>query len=307
MFYIPCLWGSEVTFENTLNDLLSVLKSDLTDKNLPIRDSIVFRDVVVSSNIPNSFKPHLVAKVSQSFLNSNYIVLNKLDKNKFPYTRYVDLNLYLDQFKCVLSLSIVDPETKTLFQQINYDSKNYSAGTNSFKLSKDTHSSLLEKWMQYPQSFLIGFRTSILSLPDIKDRFLTPEFSLRGIERFSNRKAEVGFDISTIISSTSKTSAYSDFYIQSLIFLGFSSIQNYENYDNPRLITSFGFGAYTSKSILGLLGKLNLEVRLGKSYSIFSSIGYRPKSSDRFSKNGNSIRGVDYSLGVGFHFENFLF
>jgi hypothetical protein len=294
----------ERTFEATFSDLLRVFEGDLATRELPIRNEVSFRKVEVAGKLPPSFKAHLRSRVTEVLLRSHTLISANPQPNR--QVRLLDVLLYFDEQKLVLSISIQDLETKTLMRQLNYDSEELKAGTKDFSFGKKDSGPSVEKWMQYPSTLLYGLRVSYVSLPDLSERSSLKEIGVRVLERFSNRRYELGFDLSSALGGDStKDSVYQGVSVQGVFMVGRSFFGKFEDYDRLRIVGYLGLGGYYTDGLLGAILRTGVDFRIGKSFAIHSTVGYRPATSALISEGSKSLRGIEFGVGLVAQFEGY--
>ena len=291
-------------FEATFRDLMRVFDRDLRTRDLPIRSSVVLRRVETSGDLPASYREHLRAQLKETLVGAKVEVRPLRSETRRRELRFLDVSLYLDRQRLSLGVAIVDVETGTLLRQLNYDSEEWKAGTADFRLNQGEGPS--QRVMQYAPSVLYGARFALVSLPDLQSRTGGMEIGIRGLERYSNRRYELGFDLSSVIGIGSETvTAYRGAVVQGVFLLGRAFIDDFEDYDRPRVVTYFGIGGSYSNGFLGSIFRSSTDIRLGKSFAVQVGVGYRPSATALLSANRGTVRGIEISLGVMAQFETY--
>ena len=292
----------ERTFEATFNDLVQSFERDVTSRDLPIRSEVAFRLIEVQGDIPSSFRQHLKSRLSEALLRSKVGIVRTPGK----LVRALDVQLYLDRQKLVLGISIHDLETNTLLKQLNYDSDELKAGSAQFSYMGKNETSVTDRVMQYPPSLLYGVSFSMVSLPDFGVRYSAGELGIRVLERYSSRKFELGTQLSVILGGgVAGGSAYEKISFQNVLTLGRSFFGHFENYDQLRILGFLGLGGYYADGIIGSVLRGGIETRIGKSFSVVSSVGFRPKATGLLSSETRSLSGIEVGIGLIAQFESY--
>jgi hypothetical protein len=158
--------------------------------------------------------------------------------------------------------------------------------------------------VQYRLSFLY------LSEPNVGERTGTAGVAFRTVERYDNRHKEVGFELdvlknaSTVVgSSTATTDLYSGINATLLFTHSWNFIGDEENYNRARGSLMLGIGGTYASGFLGGLMRAQYEWRLGKSYAIAPTLGYRPKSTAFIASDpAGEVGGVEAGLGISILF-----
>lgn len=131
----------------------------------------------------------------------------------------------------------------------------------------------------------------------------------RMVERYDNRKKEVGFefdymiDATSIINATSipTTNLYRGFTLNgTLLFLhAWNLIGDEESYNKIRWSFFGALGGTYASGYLGALIRAGVEWRMAKRAAIQASIGYRPASTVFFGgTSAGDVYGFEYGVGI---------
>jgi hypothetical protein len=144
-----------------------------------------------------------------------------------------------------------------------------------------------------------------LSEPDLSERTSTLAFGFRLVERYDNRRKEVGFElnynmaVSSITGTASTTTAVFSGMNFTLLFLhAWNLIGLEENYNQIRNTITLGVGGTYASGFLGALIRANYEWRLAKHWAVTGVLGYRPKATTLTSGTLTELSGIEYGLGV---------
>jgi len=133
----------------------------------------------------------------------------------------------------------------------------------------------------------------------------------RLMERYDNRRKEVGFEIdyllnvSSLIGSTDPTEAatnsvYTGLNITLLFMHAWNLIGDVENFHKPRGSIFAGIGGTYAGGFLGALIRTGYEWRLGKHWAISGNIGYRPPATLFVDDtSAGAVTGFELGIGIG--------
>jgi hypothetical protein len=135
-------------------------------------------------------------------------------------------------------------------------------------------------------------------------------FGFRMVERYNNRKQEVGFEIDYFLptsmivgdtgtsSSGTLTSVWTGFNLTLLFMHAWNLIGDEENYAKARGSIFAGIGGSYSSGFLGGLIRAGYEWRLGKHWGISGSVGYRPPGTAFLAATSQgTVHGVELLIG----------
>jgi hypothetical protein len=136
-------------------------------------------------------------------------------------------------------------------------------------------------------------------------------FGFRMMERYDNRKKEVGFetnylkDASSLVgnsaSSTSTTTKnlYSGFNLTLLFMHSWNLIGAEENFNQVRGNIFVGLGGTYASGFLGGLLRTGYEWRLGKHWAVSGNLGYRPSATAFLQDTAvGKVSGVEFGIGI---------
>jgi hypothetical protein len=331
----------ERNFYEVLDDVLADFEYDLKNGNVTGLKDLSIRNTASSENIPPSFKNHLElliterilkntkarviqclpCKARKTSLNGDQVVITSPDTNPTELSRiaklsgiehYMDLSFLYEPSGIVISMYITDPETGSIIWSRSYNSETSRAS--AFRRGVDYNQiDDARKQTEYAptiQSRLILYYLFEPSLPKTAGCL---SLGYRMVERYDNRKKEVGFeanymvDSSTIVNSTGAApqNFYAGFGMNlTMLFLhSWNFIGDEENYNNVRGGVTLGIGGTYASGFLGGLFRGAYEWRLGKHFGVSLNLGYRPTSTAFISGDSSGqVSGVEYGLGVNFLF-----
>ena len=328
---------NERNFYEVLEDVLSDFEYDLKNGNVAGLKDLSIRNIAISENVPPSFKSHLElliterilktsktrvlqclpCKARKTTLNGDQVVVTSAETNAAELARvakeanilhFFDAAFSYQPSGIVLSMYISDPETGSIIWSRSYNSETSKAA--AFKRGVDFNQ-VDEGRKQTEYSPMLQPRVVLYYLfePNLPTNSGNLALGLRMMERYDNRKKEVGFEInymadaSTIINNVgvSTHNIYSAFGLNlTLLFMhAWNLIGEEENYNHIRGSVFAGIGGTYASGFLGALVRTGYEWRLAKHYSISVILGYRPASSAFLSgQTTGSITGLEYGLGI---------
>ncbi|MFL5815500.1 MAG: hypothetical protein ACJ763_18130 [Bdellovibrionia bacterium] len=321
-------------FYEVLEDVLSDFEYDLKNGNVQGLKDLSVRNIAMSENVPPSFRSHLELLVSERILKTSKtrviqclqcrskrtqlsgdkVVVSSPDSNPVELSRiakengilhFMDVSFAYQSSGMLLSLHITDPEQGTIIWSRTYNSEN--SRTSAARRGVD-YSQIDDSRKQAEYVPTIQYRLGVLYLsePNVGERTGAAGIGFRAVERYDNRHKEVGFEIdvlknaSSIVGSTSSTvDLYSGVNATLLFVHGWNFIGDEENYNHPRGSFMLGLGGTYASGFLGGLLRAQYEWRLGKSYAVSPTLGYRPKSTAFISSNpAGEVGGVEAGLGI---------
>ncbi len=328
-------------FYEVLDDVLGDFEYDLKNSNVSGIKNISVRNISLSENVPPSFKSHLELLITERILkdsrnhviqclpcrarktslNGDQVTISSPDTNPVEQARiakmsgiehFLDASFSYEPTGMVLSMFITDPETESVIWSRSYNSENSRAS--AFRRGVD-FSQVDEARKKTEYSPTIQNRITIYYLyePSLPTTTGCLALGYRMMERYDNRKKEVGFefnylaDASSLInpSGASKSNIYAGlgFNLTMMFVHAWNLIGDEENYNQIRgsIITSIG-GTYASGYLSGLI-RGGYEFRLAKHFAVTLNLGYRPASKEFIStKSAGTIQGLEYGLGVNLLF-----
>lgn len=325
-------------FYEVLEDVLGDFEFDLKNANVGGLKDVSIRNVALSENVPPSFKNHidllitekiikttktkviqcLPCRAKKTTLNGDQITISGTDTNQAELMRiakatgiehFLDIAFAYQPAGIVLSLYTIDPDGNIIWSR-TYNSETSRAA--AFRRGVDyTQIDEARKVTEYQPA--LQYRVTIYYL-------FEPNFSsitgcigagFRMVERYDNRKKEVGFeanylkDSSTIVGSSTSTTKnlYSGINLTLLFIHAWNMIGEEENFNKVRGSLLFGMGGTYASGFLGALARAQYEWRLGKHYATSLTLGYRPSSTAFISgSSAGSISGPEFGVGINMFF-----
>jgi len=324
-------------FYEVLDDVLGDFEYDLKNGNVKGLRELSIRNVVVSENIPPSFKNHiellitekilkntktrmiqcLPCKARKTSLDGDQVVISSPETNQTELSRiaklagisnFMDIAFLYQPTGIVVSMYITDPESGAINWSRSYNSE--SSMASAFRRGVDYNQlDQARKETEYTPTIQSRVVLYYLFEPSLPKQAGCLALGYRMMERYDNRKKEVGFeanymaDASTIVNSAgaNPSNIYNAFGLNfTLVFLhSWNFIGDEENYNKIRGSLSFGLGGTYASGFLGGLVRASYEWRLGKHYGASLLLGYRPIAGAFINgTSSGSISGLEYGLGV---------
>lgn len=326
-------------FYQVLEDVLADFEYDLKNGQVVGLKDLAIRNIAVSEGVPNSFKSHLELLVSERImkttktrivhclacrskkatLNRDNVVISNPDANQEDLSRiakmngvsnFMDIAYSYQPSGMILSLNIYDTDTGTMLWSRSYNSETSRAAA-------------FRRGVDYSQ--LDEARTKSEYVPTLQYRpilywIMTPkpgsgettalDFGFRMVERYDNRKKEVGFEVnyfydynSLIGLNNGQSNLYGGFNLTMLFVHAWNLIGDEENYNKPRGSIMAGIGGSYASGYLGGLVRLSYEWRFAKHWALSTFLGYRPPATVVLPDSSTAhLTGVEGGIGVGYLF-----
>lgn len=328
-------------FYDVLDDLLGDFEYDLKNGNVSGLKNISIRNIATSENIPPSFKSHLEllltekilkttktrviqclpCRARKTILNGDQVQITSPDTNPTELARIAKIS-NIDHFLdtaftflpsgMVLSMYISDPETGSVIWSRSYNSETSRAA--AFRRGVDYNQvDEARKQTEYAPTIQNRIALYYLFEPTLPKTAGCLALGYRMMERYDNRKKEVGFeanyltDASTIVNKEGAPpeNFYAGFGFNfTLLFLhAWNLIGEEESYNKIRGSIFVGAGGTYASGYLSGLFRAGYEWRLAKHFSVNLVLGYRPTATAYISNQSTgTISGMEYGLGVGYLF-----
>ncbi len=329
--------NGERNFYEVLDDVIGDFEYDLKNGNVAGIKDLAIRNIGVSENIPASFKSHLELLITEKILknsktrviqclpcrarktslNGDQVVITSPESNQEELSRiaktagishFMDISFTYEPSGILISMFITEPESGSIVWSRSYNSENSMAA--AFRRGVDfNQNDQARKQTEYSPTIQNRFIIYYLFEPSLPTADGCLALGFQTVERYDNRKKEVGFEInylanaSTIINSSGASShdIYSAFglNITLLFHHAWNFIGEEENYNRVRGSLSVGLGGTYAGGYLGGLVRSSYEWRLGKHYGVSFILGYRPPSNAFIAgTTSGTISGVEYGLGI---------
>lgn len=331
--------GEEATrnFYAVLEDLVSDFEYDLKNGQVSGLRDLSVRNVALNELVPGSFKSHLelvlterllkAAKVRmiqclacrsrKTVLNGEQMMITTPETNPAEMSRiarqagiqnFMDVAFSYQPNGMVLSLYVTEADTGSVVWSRSYNSETsrasaYRRGVDQSQVEGDRMRSASEyvPLVQYRGLLYYGYQSNLTGYTG------TLGFGFRMMERYDNRKKEVGFEVDYFRNSSSlvgaSTSSTTDLYgglnLTMLFMHAWNLIGEEENYNRARGCLMAGVGGTYASGFLGGLVRGGYEWRLAKHWAVSTSLGYRP-SATKFvgTSAAGTVAGVEAALGV---------
>lgn len=329
--------GSERNFYEVIDDVLGDFEYDLKNGNVTGLKDLAIKNIATSENIPPSFKNHLELLITEKIMkntkarviqclpcrarktsmNGDQVVITSPETNPVELSRiaklsnimhFMDLAFSYQPSGIVISMYITDPETGSVVWSRSYNSETSRAS--AFRRGID-YNQIDDARKQTEYTPLVQNRFSLYYLlePNLPKSSGCLALGFRTVERYDNRKKEVGFEVnymvdaSTIINQkgSSSQNIYSGFGLNlTLIFLhAWNFIGSEENYNQIRGNIFVGIGGTYASGFLSGLIRTGYEWRLGKHFGVSLILGYRPPSTAFINgSTSGKVLGIESGIGV---------
>lgn len=327
----------ERNFYEVLEDVLQDFEYDLKNGEVTGLKDLSIRNIATSENIPPSFKNHLELLITEKILrNSKTRIIQCLPcrarrttlegdqvsvitpgNSSSELTRiaklsgiahFMDTAFSYQPNGIVLSMYITDPDSGSVIWSRSYNSETSKSSAArrgvDFSQLDDTR-----KQTEYTPTIQTRIALYFLFEPNVTESSGCLALGVRTVERYDNRKKEVGFEFdyminaSTLINSAGANPAnlYTGFGLNlTLLFVhAWNFIGEEENYNKIRGSYFIGAGGTYASGYLGGLIRTGYEWRLGKHYGVSLNLGYRPPAAAFLGVTQTGvITGLEYGLGV---------
>lgn len=329
----------ERNFYEVLEDVMADFEFDLKNGNVQGLKDLAIRNIATSENIPPSFKGHLELLVTERILKTtktrviqclpckakkttvagDQVVISSADTNPAELARiaknsgienFMDLAFTYQPTGIMLAMTINQPDTGAIIWSRSYNSE--SSRASAFRRGVDySQTDEARKATEYAPA--IQYRAVVYYLfePNVGTSTGCLGAGLRMVERYDNRKKEVGFELDYLKDATTLVSAadpatvnlYSGFNLTLLFLHTWNLFGDEESYNRVRGAVTVGLGGTFAGGFLGGLARAQYEWRLGKHYAVTATVGYRPAAS-AFLNNASvgSVSGAEFGLGVNLLF-----
>jgi len=330
-------------FYDVLEDLLADFEYDLKNGDVQGLKDLSIRNIALSENIPPSFRGHIELVITERILktsrakviqclacrskktqvNGDQVIITSADTNPVEMARiaktagisnFMDVAFTYQPGGMVLSMTTNDPETGSVVWSRSYNSETsrtaaYRRGVDFSQIDDARRASEYRPTIQYRLTTLYAYQADV-SAPS---GCLGAGF--RMMERYDNRRKEVGFEIDSFFNSnfiaggattttTTTTSLWTGLNLTLLFVHAWNFIGLEENFNAARgsLFTAIG-GTYAS-GYLGGLVRAGYEFRLARHWAVSASMGYRPPSALFVGTTGSSttFSGIEAGLGINYLF-----
>lgn len=331
--------SKERNFYQVLQDLLFDFESDLKEGHVSGLRDLAIRNIVVSEAVPSSFKSHLELVLSEKILattktrmiqclpcrarkavlwgdqvrivtpENNPHELSRIAKMN-GISNFMDVAYSYQNTSMMLSLTINDAETGSVLWSKSYDSETSRTSLARKGIDPETFERGIKENEYLPtQQWRLSL--SYVNSPDVSERSSCLSFATRFVDRYDQKRKEVGLDFSTMIR-TSKFSGEKSVTTSSdngkriasgmnlnVVFMhAWNYFGNEENFNKMRGTFFIGVGGTYAPKFLGGLFRSGYEWRLAKHWAINITAGYRPPSTTLMNGTSTSVSGIEYGFGI---------
>jgi hypothetical protein len=328
-------------FYGALDDTLGDFEFDLKHELVKGVEDISIRNVSLSENIPRAFAPHVEDLVIERILKAtktkviqcvgckarrmtlesggtrirttsprtNAQELAALAK-KEGIQHFLDVSFTYQPNGLLMSLEITEASDATLTWSKTYNSETSRAallrrGYDPVELDPSQR-----RITEYPSVLQYRLRVDYLVEPDVGGYSGCLGFSLRMVERYDNRKKELGFEFQYLRGSATllhadaaNASLYSGVNATLVLLHAWNLIGAKEDFNQARVSVYGGLGGTFTSGFLGALFRVGAEYRLASHAAVTAQLGYRPSSTSFLPLgDGQSVSGVEPALGVSYLF-----
>lgn len=334
--------AAERNFYQVLDDVIADFEYDLKNGNVNGMKDLAVRNIAMSENIPPSFKSHLELLLTErilrttktrviqclpcrskkTILQGDQVVVSSPETNPTELARiaktsgienFLDVAFAYQPTGMVLSMTTTQPDTGSVIWSRSYNSETSRAS--AFRRGVDfSQTDEARKQTEYAPA--IQYRAIVYYLfePNVGTTTGALGFGLRAVERYDNRKKEVGFELnylmdsSSIVGSSDAAAAdtvnlYGGLNLTLLFQHAWNLIGEEENFNRVRGSALIGVGGTYASGFLGGLIRGQYEWRLGKHYTVSATAGYRPSATAFLnSTSAGTVSGVEFGVGVNMIF-----
>ncbi len=332
--------AAERNFYDVVEDVVGDFEFDLKTGNVAGLKDLSIRNVVVSENVPPSFRGHIEfliterilkttkAKVVQcapcrgqkTTLEGDQVTVSSPQTDPVELARiakkagiehFLDIAFSYQPNGILMSMYISEPEGGSIIWSKSYNSETSRAA--AFRRGVDySQVDDVQKTTEYTPT--IQYRGTVLYAfePNVSGTTGCIGVAFRMVERYDNRKKEVGFELdyfkdSTTLGGTSTTSAatanlYSGINLTMLFVHAWNMIGGEENFNKVRGSFNLSIGGTYASGFLGGILRAGYEWRLGKHFAVSTMLGYRPSATAFIGATGTTVSGPEFGLGISLLF-----
>jgi TolB-like protein len=325
-------------FYATLDDTLGDFEFDLKHEAVTGIDNVSVRNIAVSENVPRSFTAHLEDLIVERILrgtktkvircegchvrrtamkNGTISVLsaqgNQKQNAKVARTRgikhFLDAAFTYQPSGLVMSIEITEAESAVALWSRTYNSETSRTAMLRRGIDMDQLDPSTRKAIEYPAVLQYRLRVDYLFEPDITGPTGCVGFAFQMMERYDNRKKELGFELEYLYSSekllgrSTTATVYGPVNLTLLLIHAFNFIASQEDYNQARASFNAGIGGTFATGYLGALIRVGFEWREGKRFATGAILGYRPSSTAFLPiGTGASVEGIEIGMGISYLF-----
>ena len=329
----------ERNFYAVLQDLLSDFEFDLKEGKVTGLRDLAIRNVATSESVPVSFRGHLEQVITERVLSATKtrmiqclqcrsrraVLANDQVRIVTPennpdalariakmngISNFMDVAYSYQNASMMLSLTISDAETGSVLWSRSYDSETSRTSAARKGVDPDQIDRNLRENEYVP---LKQWRLSIayLNVPDVNERASCLSLGGRFVERYDQKRKEVGLDLSTLLSTSrfsgeTTTPTATDngeritnqFNVTMLFIHAWNFFGAEENYNRMRGTFFLGAGGTFSPHFLSGVIRTGYEWRLAKHWAVNALLGYRPSATTQLTGPFEHVSGIEAGVGV---------
>lgn len=328
-------------FYQVLDELLADFEYDLKTGTVIGLKDLSIRNLATSENVPPSFKSHLELLVSERILKTtktrivhcvacrskrarlsgDSMVIVSTDSNPTDLQRiaklngiqnFMDIAFAYQASGMILSLQIYDSDTGTMLWSRSYNSETSRA---SAKRRGVDYDNLDQENMRMEYQPMVQMRPTLYTILAPKTGSGSSTvlgFGFRMMERYDNRKKEVGFEmnyyynVNSLISNPNAIASddvFNGFNLTMLFVHSWGLFGDIENFNQARGSIYGAIGGTYASGFLGALVRVGYEWRFAKHWVVPVFLGYRPTGTVVLPNHTTStLSGIEGGLGVGYLF-----
>lgn len=325
-------------FYEVLEDLLADFEYDVRNGDVHGLKDMAIRNIALSENIPPSFKTHLELTVTErvlknaktrviqclpcksrkTMLDGDNMVVTSPETNPVELSRIakvggisnmMDVAFSYQANGMILSMTIMDPETGSLVWSRSYNSESsraaaYRRGVDYEQLDQARKYTTYQPVIQYRLSGLFMVE------PNYSGYSPCVGVGFRMVERYDNRKKEIGFELDWLMDTAALAPAaegapeletlWSGVNLSLLFLHTWNFIGEEENYNKIRGNFFIGAGGSFTSGFFGALVRTGWEWRIAKHWAFTANVGYRPPATTLLplSQTTTSVSGPEFGLSL---------
>jgi hypothetical protein len=330
-------------FYGALNDTLGDFEYDLKHETVKGADSFAVREVTSNENVPLSFASHIEDLIAERVLRATKSKIIKCigckarstsltgknggDQLKITSPRtnakelakiakaqgirhFMDVSFTYLPSGMVMSMTVTDPADSTITWSHTYNSESSRAALLRRGYDTDQLDESTRRATEYPATIQYRLRVDYLIEPDIGGYKGCLGFAFRMVERYDNRKKELGFEFQYLRGTAAllhadeeNVSLYAGINATLLVLHVWNLIGGKEDFNLPRASLYGGVGGTYTSGFLGGLFRVGAEYRMGQHSAVTAHLGYRPPSTAFIPiGDGESVTGAELGAGISFLF-----
>jgi len=324
-------------FYEVLEDLLADFEYDLKNGSISGMRDLAIRNLALSEGVPPSFKSHLELQLTERILKTtktrviqclpcrakrttvtgDQVIISSAETNPLELSRiakmsgiahFMDVAFNYQISGMVLSMYITEPETGGILWSRSYNSE--TSRSSAFRRGVD-YSQIddARKATEYVPTIQYRVIAYYLFERDVGTTTGTLGLGFRMMERYDNRRKEVGFELdylrdsSSLVGSSATASTTPQLYGGLNLTLLFMHAWNFigpeENYNQVRGSVFAALGGTYASGFLGGLIRGGYEWRLAKHWGVSANLGYRPSGTAFLSGTAaGTVAGFEYGVGI---------